>query len=180
MDGSHPVKILYFTRDDSVHDRRFLSAMVSAGMNVFLLRLQGGAGPLVNLPKGVKEVHWQDHKVLNVSSSNFNLIKNLQSVIRDIKPDLIHAGLLTSCANIAARSGFQPLVSMSWGSDILTAGWLNLRKKRMLKQTLEQTSVLIGDCEAVRQKAIAFGFPAERIVVFPWGVDLKLFSPGSD
>jgi glycosyltransferase involved in cell wall biosynthesis len=36
---------------------------------------------------------------------------------------------------------------------------------------------LIGDCQAVRQKALQFGFPPERIVLFPWGVDLGHFSP---
>jgi glycosyltransferase involved in cell wall biosynthesis len=40
--------------------------------------------------------------------------------------------------------------------------------------------VLVGDCDAVKQIAIAFGFPGERIVTFPWGVDLQHFSPGDD
>jgi glycosyltransferase involved in cell wall biosynthesis len=38
---------------------------------------------------------------------------------------------------------------------------------------------MVGDCAPVRQKAIAYGMPDERIVTFPWGVDLKHFSPDS-
>jgi glycosyltransferase involved in cell wall biosynthesis len=40
--------------------------------------------------------------------------------------------------------------------------------------------VLVGDCDAVRQKAVEFGFPAERVVTFPWGVDLSRFSLEGD
>ncbi len=46
------------------------------------------------------------------------------------------------------------------------------------RYTLARTSVLVGDCKAVRDKAVSFGFPDERIVTFPWGVDLEQFCPG--
>jgi glycosyltransferase involved in cell wall biosynthesis len=36
---------------------------------------------------------------------------------------------------------------------------------------------MVGDCNPIRQKAIAYGIPDERIVTFPWGVDLQHFSP---
>jgi glycosyltransferase involved in cell wall biosynthesis len=38
----------------------------------------------------------------------------------------------------------------------------------------------VGDCNPVRQKAIAYGMPDECIVTFPWGVDLQHFSPDGD
>jgi glycosyltransferase involved in cell wall biosynthesis len=39
--------------------------------------------------------------------------------------------------------------------------------------------VLTLDCQATAERAISFGFPRERICIFPWGVDLNLFSPQS-
>jgi glycosyltransferase involved in cell wall biosynthesis len=39
---------------------------------------------------------------------------------------------------------------------------------------------MVGDCEAVRRKAVTFNFPEEQVVTFPWGVDLEHFSPGED
>ncbi|MCJ7625375.1 MAG: glycosyltransferase family 4 protein, partial [Anaerolineaceae bacterium] len=44
--------------------------------------------------------------------------------------------------------------------------------------TLRRTAILIGDCQAVSDKAQTFGFPKGKIVLFPWGVDLKHFTPG--
>ena len=42
------------------------------------------------------------------------------------------------------------------------------------------SDVLLCDCQAVREAAIRLGMPGDRIVVFPWGVDLEQFSPGRD
>ena len=179
MDGFDPMKVLYFTRDDSVHDRRFLETMTSSGMKVFLLRLNGNSGSLQSLPQGVRELHWQAVSFSTGDGTMLPQIEELKKIIREVQPDLIHAGPLTDCALIAAKTGFQPLVSMSWGSDILAGGQWSFRKKKNLKKTLRQTSVMIGDCQAVKQKAEALGFPKERVVTFPWGVDLKHFSPGS-
>jgi glycosyltransferase involved in cell wall biosynthesis len=37
---------------------------------------------------------------------------------------------------------------------------------------------MIGDCETIRQLAVSYGMPADRIVTFPWGIDLEHFTPG--
>jgi glycosyltransferase involved in cell wall biosynthesis len=39
---------------------------------------------------------------------------------------------------------------------------------------------MIGDCNTIRQLAVSFGMPDERIVTFPWGVDLGHFTPGPE
>ncbi len=47
------------------------------------------------------------------------------------------------------------------------------------RYTISRSDVFICDCETVRQSALQLGMRADRIVVFPWGVDLDHFSPGS-
>jgi glycosyltransferase involved in cell wall biosynthesis len=43
---------------------------------------------------------------------------------------------------------------------------------------LAHSDALACDCQAVRRQAVRLGMPEQRIVVFPWGVDLGHFSPG--
>jgi glycosyltransferase involved in cell wall biosynthesis len=81
---------------------------------------------------------------------------------------------------LTALSGYQPLVSMSWGSDLLRDAQRSRTWRWATTFTLCRTRILVGDCQAVRQKAVQFGFPAERIVTFPWGVDLGEFSPAAE
>jgi glycosyltransferase involved in cell wall biosynthesis len=43
--------------------------------------------------------------------------------------------------------------------------------------TLKRTDVLLADCQTVADEAVCLGFPKDRIVQFPWGVDLEHFTP---
>jgi L-malate glycosyltransferase len=69
------------------------------------------------------------------------------------------------------------LITMSWGSDLLRDADSSSWMRRVTRYTLRKTSVLVGDCQAVSAKAQELGMDKERIVLFPWGVDLQLFSP---
>ena len=108
------------------------------------------------------------------------MLTDLRRVIRKIQPDVIHAGPIQTCALLTALSGYHPLVSMSWGSDILKDADRSWAWRWATKYALKHTDVLIGDCRAVQEKAAIFGFPEERTVLFPWGVDLETFQPGKN
>jgi glycosyltransferase involved in cell wall biosynthesis len=130
------------------------------------------------LPPEVEQIPWRGGQRAVRWQDSAALLADFKRVLREVKPDLVHAGPIQTPAFLTAAAGFRPLVSMSWGSDLLKDadrdGWMRWKTR----YTLKRTSVLIGDCQAVSQKAQSFGFPAERVVLFPWGVDLQRFSPG--
>jgi glycosyltransferase involved in cell wall biosynthesis len=68
---------------------------------------------------------------------------------------------------------------MSWGSDLLADARRGIRRL-MARFVLSRSDAFIGDCQAVRESAIELGMAHERIVTFPWGVELKQFSPEGD
>ena len=159
------MKVLYFSHSYTPHDHRFLSAIAEAGHRVFFLRLDDRKTTEKRpLPKGVQQVSGP-----------------VKSVVSKIKPDLIHAGPLSDCSYQAAKTGFHPIVQMSWGSDILWNAQRNAGARKKVRFALDHADALIGDCQAVRRAATKYGFPKEWIVIFPWGIDLAKFSPrGSD
>ena len=92
--------------------------------------------------------------------------------------DVLHAGPLHGPAYIAAQTGFSPLVSMSWGADILHDGEVSPLDREKIRTTLYNSTVLVDDCQAVTTQAVhGYGYPRTRIYRLPWGVDLKHFSP---
>lgn len=107
------------------------------------------------------------------------LVEDFSRLMDILKPDVVHAGPLHGPAFIAARAGFSPLVSMSWGSDILHAANHSLIAYLKIQYTLNHSTILVGDCQAVADKAAAMNFPAERVFRFPWGVNLQHFCPTS-
>ena len=173
------MRVLYFSRDYTPHDHRFLAAMAENGIQAFYLRLERRGHPQEDriLPVGVTTVKWEGGQQPFDHRDHRRLLSSLKSVIKSIKPDLIHAGPVQTAGWLAAQSRFHPLVTMSWGSDLLVDADSSPQMRRLTEFTLGKTDVLIGDCEAVRQKGISFGVPSSRIVTFPWGVDLEHFSP---
>ena len=174
------MRVLYFTRDYTPHDQRFLTALAGTPHRIYYLRLERSPRQLEDrpLPPEVEQVHWLGGQEPFQWKALPSLWYDLHKVLARVKPDVLHAGPIQSTAFLAALSGFQPLVSMSWGSDMLVeadrTGWMNW----VTRYTLNQTRVLVGDCQAVREKAESLGFPGERVVLFPWGVDLEHFQPG--
>jgi glycosyltransferase involved in cell wall biosynthesis len=175
------VRVLYFTRDYTPHDHRFLTALAGTPHTVLFLRLERNEKQLEErpLPPRVEPIDWRGGRRPARWKDAPSLVTDLKRVIRQVKPDVIHAGPIQSAALLAALVGFSPLVSMSWGSDLLLDAGRDWKMRLATRYTLSKTTVLAGDCEAVRQKAGEFGFPAERVILFPWGVDLQRFSPGA-
>jgi L-malate glycosyltransferase len=174
------LRILYFTRDYTPHDHRFLSSLAQTGHEIFSLRLERRDQQLEDrpLPYEVHQVGWRGGKG-RVSWRNYPALwLDLKRVLREVRPDVVHAGPIPNVAFLAALTGFQPLVSMSWGSDLLRDIDRDAGQMRTARYALRHSSVLIGDCLAVRQKAADLGFSPKRVVLFPWGVDLAKFSPG--
>lgn len=175
------MKVLYFSRAYTVHDQRFLNAIAGAGHRVFFLHLESGKGQKnePSLPESVEKVVWAGGQKPFSWWMAPRLMKSLRVVIDELQPDLLHAGPLTTAAVLAARSGFRPLIQMSWGSDILWEARRNPLSGRLVRYALGSADALIADCQAVAQSAMELGFREEHIVAFPWGVDLKRFAPSS-
>jgi glycosyltransferase involved in cell wall biosynthesis len=174
------MRVIYFSRDYTTHDRRFLAALAQTGHQIYYLRLEQRGHQLEDrpLPPQVEIVQWYGGQRPARWQDGPRLLADLKRVIQKIKPDLIQAGPLQTCALLVALAGFQPLVSVSWGSDLLLDASRSVWNRWATRFTLAHSAVMVGDCTPVRQKAIAFGMPDERIITFPWGVDLGHFSPG--
>lgn len=173
-------RIIYFSRDYSPHDFRFLESLAGSSHEVFWLRLEksGRIQEERSLSENVGQIKWRGGQRPVNWADWTALISDLRRVIREIQPDLIHAGPVQSSAFLVAAAGFRPLVTMSWGSDLLRDVDSNIWMRLAAKYTLARTTLLFGDCRAVQDKAAGLGFPRERSVVFPWGLNLNKFTPG--
>jgi glycosyltransferase involved in cell wall biosynthesis len=173
------MRVLYFSRDYTAHDHRFLSALAGTDHLVYYLRLERSKNQREDraLPEHVEQIQWAGgQKPLRLLDYPA-LVKDLRRVIRDLQPDIIHAGPIPTCGFMAALAGSKPLVSMSWGSDLLKEAEQSAWVRRAVRYALRHTTILVGDCQAVKDKAVSFGFPKGRVELFPWGVDLDHFTP---
>lgn len=164
------MRVLYFSKDYTIHDHRFLDALGMTDHEVFWLRLSHDSklDRRLPVPDAIASLEW------NAVSDNPHL--ELKRTLDAVLPDLVHAGPVQSCAYPVAMAGFHPLLSMSWGSDILWDALSEPGRSQAI-QALERTALFACDCETVASAAEELGFPRDRMVIFPWGVDLSRFTP---
>ena len=99
-------------------------------------------------------------------------------MVRDLRPDVLHAGPVQTCGYAAALSGFHPLLIMPWGSDLIAYADRNPDWMRATEIALRAADGFFPDCNAVRAAGERFvTFPNEKIVQFPWGIKSGSFSP---
>ncbi|HKO45943.1 MAG TPA: glycosyltransferase family 4 protein [Pyrinomonadaceae bacterium] len=179
MDGVS-LKLLYFSRGYTTHDRRFLESFVASGFEVSYLRLIAQQLDQRNLPDGVDDLTWSaQHSPLDSFSDYYHRFIALSEILAGLKPDAVVAGPVQSAAFLVALTQYSPLITMSWGSDLLVDSTKSLQMSERTRFTLNRSAGALGDCQAVRDKIHSFTtMPDERIVTFPWGIDLQQFSPG--
>ncbi len=168
--------------DYSPHDFRILRAILDGGHEVYYLRLEDSGRKLEgrNVPEEAHLVNWRggSRKFQWIYAAGLAL--DLKRVITEVKPDLIHAGPIQTVGFIVALTGFHPLVSMSWGFDLMQHADRNTFYRWLTRSTLQKSDWLFGDCRAVLEKARSFGYDISRSSHFPWGVDLEHFQPGKN
>ena len=173
------MKIIYFSKNYTPHDYRFLSSLAKTAHEVFFLQLEATIRQTEDRPVpenvqqilwagGQGEFHWRDVPRLTI---------DLRRVIKEIEPDLIHAGPIQNCAFLAVLSRFRPVLTMSWGYDLVMEADKSAWMRWVTSYTLKRSAFFTSDAKVTREKAILFGMNPEKTVIFPWGVDIEYFVP---
>jgi L-malate glycosyltransferase len=175
------LRILYCSESYCPHDHRFLTALAKTDHEIHWFRLSGANNVQEqrDLPPEIHFVDWEEQRSKITWMDYFQLKKKFNNVVKKIKPDLIHAGPIQTVALLPVLVGFHPLISMSWGFDMLEDANRNWFWKAITRYVLGKSDWLFADCHTVKKMAVKFDFPKENITVFPWGVDLDHFSIGN-
>ena len=172
------MRILYFSRNYTPHDYRFLNSLSGTDHEVFYLRLEADKRQIEDrpVPANIHQIHWAGGQRKFRWRDVPRLTLDLRRLTHEIKPDLIHAGPIQTCAFIAALSGFHPLLAMSWGYDLVMDADKSNWMRWATRYTMKRSAFFTSDANVSRDKAIAFGMAPEKTVIFPWGTDIEYFT----
>ena len=172
------MRIIYFSKDYSPHDYRFLAALSETEHEVYYLKLEKNIRQVEDrpVPENIQQILWVGGQSQFRWRDILRLVFDFKRVVKEIKPDLVHAGPIQTCAFIAVLSGFRPLLTMSWGFDLMDDVNKNSWMKRITRYVLGRSTFFTSDADVTRDKAVEYGMDPERTVVFPWGVNLDHFS----
>lgn len=164
---SDRIRICYIGDGGSIHTQRWITHFAGLGHDVHLITNRD-----VKLDRVT--VHYIGGK------GTIHYIKRVlksRRLIKDIKPDIVHAHFVTDSGFIGAMSGFHPFVVSPWGSDIVRQPEESAVFRFMVKYALRKADVIqCGDENgAARVKSLIGWDDTVRIV--GWGIDTDMFQP---
>src|ERR1035437_7069360 len=89
------MRVLYFSRSYTSHDRRFLVELAASPHEIWYLRLEGEDSTKYELrpvPEGVRELSPLGGGPLAGPEHWIRLAPRLEAVLAEVRPDLVHAG----------------------------------------------------------------------------------------
>ncbi len=168
------MKVLYVSSNGGIHDYRFLKKLVN---DYEVLFLHYAAGEIIVEIDKLDNLQIISKRPAFRSMPLISERAHFKNVVKEFKPDIIHTGYVWQVGILAANSGFHPHLSMPWGSDILTEPDKSYFRRKLVQKVMETCDHVQCDAEFVKQKIIRdYNKPEENITVFPWGIDLELFS----
>ncbi len=173
------MRIIYFSFDYSPHDHRFLAALSETQHQVYYVRLQRGPRQVESrpVPENIEIVPWAGGQKPFAWRDLPKLTFDFRRLTQKIKPDLIHAGPVQTCAFIAVLSGFRPILTMSWGFDLMRDVYRGRWWEFATRYTLKRSTFFTSDAQVTRDTAVRYGMDPAKTMVFPWGVNLNQFTP---
>jgi glycosyltransferase involved in cell wall biosynthesis len=176
------MRILYFSKNYTPHDFRFLSSLSKTEHEIYYLKLEANKRQTEDrpVPENIQQILWAGGQHEFRWRDVPHLTLDLRRLTKIIRPDLIHAGPIQNCAFLAAFSGFRPILAMSWGYDLVMDADKSAWMRWVTRYTLKRSAFFTSDANVSRDKAVAFGMDPERTVIFPWGTDIEHFIPRKD
>jgi glycosyltransferase involved in cell wall biosynthesis len=158
-------------RLDSPHVARVAAAMAARGHTVHVAG--DGSGSAL---EGVA-IHPAPARIRTPLAGPALHAASVRTLVRNIRPDLVHAHFLTDFAAAAALARARPLLATAWGSDVQRP----TRRQAVLRRfALRGATAITAPTPHLVERLAALGVTAKRTRRVGWGVDLSYFAPNTE
>jgi len=103
-------------------------------------------------------------------------VRWVRSLVRELRPDVVHANWFPGFGVAAALAGGSPLIAMAWGSDVFRA---DRRQHLANRYVARRADLVMTDSTALLARLHDLGADPDRTMLVNWGVDLRMFAPAS-
>ena len=185
--GDFSMKICYVAGNLNIHDQRFLNKFIEKGYDAHVICLSQKKLEMEGI-----HFHYFLSRFSNYMMTRFPRVARiivypieavrsfylLKKLFKKIKPVILHGGGIQTDGFASALSGFHPFLLMPWGTDVLIRPKRSRIFKMITKYVIRKADMITCDCETVKNEIIKLsGYPAEKIITVPQGIDLNKFNP---
>jgi glycosyltransferase involved in cell wall biosynthesis len=178
LTATEPERLAFIGNPTSVHLQRWVNFFADRGHRVWVLDgfespPTTGLHPAVEL---VRYDAWGSIRLPGIPLLHAR--RELRRILRDMKPDVLHAHSVKRYGWQAALAGFHPYVISTWGSDVLLRGesW---RSRFWHRRALSRADLVTAVSPHMTDAAVAAGARSDRVVEIQFGVDTRRFAPAN-
>lgn len=163
------MKICYLAPANSVHTMKWARHFVERGYKVSLISFDN---PVWDIP-GLEFI-----KIKRLLNSRLDFALNVnktKDILRNIRPDILHAHYATDYGFLAAMTGFHPFIISVWGSDIYITPKRSPFHKWLVKFNLSRADEVCSTSHAMAEEIMKYMGKNRHINITPFGVDTASF-----
>jgi len=163
-------KIAFLADAPYVHTRRWVEHFAEAGYDCHVISFRAAEleGAKVHYVSGA-EPFGKARYLINA--------RKVRGLLRELKPDLVHAMHLTSYGFLGALANVKPLIVSVWGTDVLEAPNLTPFHRWLTTYALKRADLVTATGLHLATETTRYTPPGTRVTVVPYGVDLDAFTP---
>lgn len=168
-------KICYLADASSTHTKKFCDYFSKHGYEIYVISLNEG-----ELDSAI--VYSLNHEVKKLKNERtfkkigyLRSMKTIKQMIKDIKPDIVHAHFASSYGLLGSLVNFKPYIISVWGTDIYEFPKLNVINKHILKYNLKKADIVLSTSKAMAEETSLY--TDKDIHITPFGVDVNFFKP---
>jgi len=169
------MKICYLADINSAHTHKWLNYFVHKGYDIHVISLGKGEYEGVT----VHSLEVQDNVMKKTSDKSkleyLKKIKRVRALIKDIKPDILHAHYASSYGLLGAITNQHPYIISVWGSDIYDFPIKSPIHKFIIKYNLKRADYILSTSNVMKIETQKY--TNKDIQVTPFGVDINKFIP---
>lgn len=167
------MKICYLGDANSIHTKKLCCFFRDKGYDVSVISLNDGEIDGVKVYSMAVKVDTG-----NSSISKIKYLKNIlkiKKIVKEIKPDILHAHYATSYGLIGSLINYKPYIISVWGSDVYDFPNKSVIHKRVLEYNLKKADMILSTSKSMAKETNKY--TDKNILVTPFGVDINKFFP---
>lgn len=102
-------------------------------------------------------------------------VSKIKRLIKQFKPDVLHAHYATSYGMLGAFTGFHPYIISVWGSDVYDFPQKGRIPRKVLSRNLNKSDLILSTGHMMAEETKKY--TRNLMEVIPFGIDLERFSP---
>ena len=176
------IKVLLLSDSSNTHTIKWARSLSSSGVKVCVFGLNScPSDTYISFPNVTVISLGLGSNVIRADQGNyqkllyFNALPRLKQIIKEFKPDIVHAHYATSYGLLGALSGFHPYVLSVWGLDVFDFPNISFIHRWVLKFNLMRANKVLSTSHVMAQETNKY--TAKTIDVTPFGIDLAVFKP---